>query len=192
MKRESEYTKLAKGFGKLAARYCNKVKLEDYINMASENYAIKYKHNNGKTLGIYTEQYMKKAIRTNMVNTLIYTEYARGSKEWNTCSAVAFIEEVMDVFSMPFLEENSFKASKKLISDRYNVPTARLKTQVSKFIKDYENGKDKYDIGAYFTPYDIFMWKYGNDVNLMQEALENNKLTKDDFKIMQELYEIEK
>ena len=192
MCRKNNYTKLAKDFSKIAENYCNKVQLLDYINLSTENFTIKYKHISGKTLGIYTEQYEKKLIRTNMIEELEGLEYERGNKAWNTFNVIPFMEDVMNVFTIPFLYDSTFNEAKKAISARYNVPVSRLKTQLALFIRNYENGKDKFGIGNYFTDYDLFFWKYGNDYAKLQDALENNKLTKADFKLMHELFELDK
>ena len=189
-KSESAYLKLAKNFGKIANKFCNNVTLEDYLKLSTENYSIKFTHNNGKTLGIVTEPYQKYMVRTVMVNTLKDSNYKRRNNKWNTTNVISFIHEVFELEKIKdILTNKDITNISKDISKRYNVKIERLKTQVALFLINYSKGNDHYGIDNYFTKYDIFNYKYG-DIDNLQKAVEANKLTEEEYDILNEIYDL--
>lgn len=188
-KNTNPYRDLAFKFSKIAEEFCNKVSLEDYTNLSTENYAIKYKNDNNKTLGIVTEQYQKSMVRSIIVDILSDINYKRGDKKWISQTVIAYMDEVIKVFTEPYVDEKVREEVKKEIGKRYNVPVNRLKTQLALFIINLDKGVDKYNIKDYFTAYEIFKWKY-RDEDKLQKATENNTLSKMDKQIIEELYNI--
>lgn len=136
---------------------------------------------------------MKK--RDYIKDTLIAIDYKRESS-WTEPVAIAFMSEVMDLYLGE--EENKeiegyaefIEAKANEISKRYNVTKSRLKTQVALFINNLENGKDKFNIYSYFTPYEIIFWKY-RDINKLQEDIENGKVRPSELNLLKELEIIE-
>ena len=130
-----------------------------------------------------------------IVETLKAINYKRDGS-WTEHVAIAFMDEVIDLF----LEEETlvevegfqeFVEDKiKEISERYNVTKSRLKTQVALFLNNLENGKDKFNIYSYFTPYEIVLWKY-RSMEKLQQDIENEKIKPAELSLLRELEIIE-
>lgn len=188
--KRTPYNYLVQDFCHIAEKFCNKVSLEDYLNLSTENFVIKYKNSNNKTLSIVTEQYQKSMVRNVMIETLNNVGFKRGNKKWTTNMVIPFMQEIMDLYSQPYLNDIEFENAKKELSKKYNVPVSRLKTQMALFFINYDKGNDKYGIDKYFTHWDIFNWKYNSNSEKLAQATENDKLTEIDRQIINELYKV--
>ena len=99
------------------------------------------------------------------------------------------MSEVMNLYLYE-VDETIISTCEKEISKRYNVKSNRLKTQVALFINNYEKGKDKFNIGSYFSDYEIIKWKY-RDIEKLQDIIEKDSLNKKDEFLLKRLDIIE-
>ena len=85
--------------------------------------------------------------------------------------------------------EKIIKQISEEISARYNVPVNRFKTEMALFIRNWEQGNDKFGILDYFTIYDIVNWKY-KDPDKLQQDVQNNKIPENELQAIKELYNV--
>lgn len=162
--------------------------MKQYINTLGSYQSIVIKHQD-KDLIITSSYFANISTRRTIVNTLKSINYKRGNADWNEKVAIAFISEVMDLYLYE-ADETIISACEKEISKRYNVKSNRLKTQVALFINNYEKGKDKFNMGSYFSDYEIIKWKY-RDIEKLQDIIEKDSLNKKDEFLLKRLDIIE-
>ena len=168
-------------FEKLGRRLLKRISLEDYIKTYG-HFQPNVVCEEDKDLFITTSYFSNISTRRTIVKTLEDINYKRGNKDWSEKVAIAFMEEVINLF---LNEANNDIVDKKTkeISTRYNVPTNRLKTQIALFLNNLEKGKDKFNILSYFSIYEILEWKY-RDLEKLQELIEQDKLSEKDRKLL--------
>jgi len=173
--------KFSNKFEKLGRRLLKKISLEEYIKTYG-HFQPNVVCEEDKDLFISTSYFSNISVRRTIVKTLQDIDYKRNKKSWSEKIAIGFMEEVIDLF-LNEADDEIIEKRVKEISTRYNVPTNRLKTQVALFLNNLENGKDKFNILSYFSIYEILAWKY-RDVEKLQELIEQNKLPKEDKKLL--------
>ena len=174
-------------FEKLGRRLLKEISLEDYIKTYG-HFQPDVVCEEDKDLFITTSYFSNISVRRTIVKTLEDIGYRRGKKDWSEKVAIAFMEEVINLF---LNEGNDEIVDAKIeeISKRYNVPTNRLKTQIALFLNNLEKGKDKFNILSYFSIYEIMEWKY-RDSEKLQELIEQNKISDNDLNILRKLERI--
>lgn len=181
------HDKFSNKFKSIGNKILHKISTKEYINRYGFYQPIVVKYCD-KDLFISTSYFSNISTRRTIVKTLEDINYKRGNKDWTEKVAIAFMEEVFDLF-LNEANENIIETRKKEISNRYNVPTNRLKTQVALFLNNLENGKDKFNILSYFSIYEIITWKY-RDSEKLQELIEQNKISENDLNILRKLERI--
>ena len=177
--------KLEKEFTKSCKKFFKSTTLSQYLSAFNEIQPITCEVED-KNLFITSSYFSNLATRRTMVRTLKGLNYKRGNENWNEFNVIPFIQEV---FTLNIDGSGNYEEDRKEISERYNVPVSRLNTQVALFIRNFENGNDKYGIGNYYSKFDIFAWKY-RDLSKLQEDLENNKVSKETLNIVHAYYTI--
>lgn len=174
-------------FEKLGRRVLKEISLEDYIKTYG-HFQPNVVCEEDKDLFVTTSYFSNISVRRTIVKTLEDIKYKRGKNDWSEKVAIAFMEEVINLF---LNEGNNEIVDTKIgeISKRYNVPTNRLKTQVALFLNNLEKGKDKFNILSYFSIYEIMEWKY-RDVEKLQELIEADKLSAEDRKLLTKMNRI--
>ena len=168
-------------FEKLGRRVLKEISLEDYIQTYG-HFQPNVVCDEDKDLFVTTSYFSNISVRRTIVKTLEDINYKRCKNDWSEKVAIAFMEEVFDVF---LNEGNNEVVDLRIeeISKRYNVPTNRLKTQVALFLNNLEKGKDKFNILSYFSIYEIIAWKY-RDTEKLQELIEKDELPEEDRKLL--------
>lgn len=126
--------------------------------------------------------------RKQIVDTLKQIEYKR-TNEWTESSVIGFVDEAIDLLTKG-RDEEDFNNYKQEICERYNVASNRIKTILGTFIRNAEQGEDKYNIRHYFYRIEILKYKY-QDCNKLQEDIESNKISNFDKHILYEFGMIE-
>lgn len=178
--------KLNKKFNKICYNYFKKTKLTEYLADFGYVQPITYT-SEPKDLIITSNYFCNKTTRRTIVNTLYDTNFKRDNK-WTSSSVIGFMEEVINVYTY-VTDPNEIDSRKKQISLRYNVPESRLKTQLALFIRNLENGNDKFGILDYFSPIEIVSWKY-KDPEKLNNDVQNNKIPEWELNIIKEIYDI--
>ena len=177
--------KLEKEFTKSCKKFIKSTTLEQYLSAFNEIQPVTY-YEDDRNLFITSSYFANLSTRRTMVRTIKGLDYKRGNKEWCEFNVIPFIQEV---FTLSIEGSANYEEDRKEISQRYNVPVSRLNTQVALFIRNYENGNDKYGIGDYYSKFDIFAWKY-RDLSKLQEDLEKGKVSKETLEIVHSYYTI--
>lgn len=181
------HNKFSDKFKAIGDKILHKISTKDYINMYGFYQPIVVRYSD-KDLFVSTSYFSNISTRRTIVKTLKNINYKRGNKDWSEKVAIAFMEEVFDLF-LNEANDDIVDSYKKEISNRYNVPTNRLKTQVALFLNNLEKGKDKFNILSYFSIYEIITWKY-RDSEKLQELIEQNKISENDLNILRKLERI--
>lgn len=180
-----ELDTLERDFNKITKKYYKHCTLGSYVSTFGQFQPIT-SSSDDKNLFITSSYFANLSTRRTMVRTLKGLNYERGDNKWCEFNVIPFIQEV---FTLHIEGSCTYEEDCKDISKRYNVPVSRLKTQVALFIRNYENGHDKYGIGNYFSKFDIFAWKY-RDLSKLQEDLEAGKVSEETLKIVHSYYTI--
>lgn len=181
-------TKFNKSFIKNSTNLLNHINMYDYIENFGKYQTLTVKVNN-KDLIVTSSVFANISTRRTLVNTLKNINYQRGNQKWVEQAVIAFLEEVMSLYLYEG-DDDYIKTVEKDISKRYNVAINRFKTQVALFLNNLDKGKDNFHILSYFSPYEIITWKY-RDINKLQEAIENDKISEKDKNFLRDLNIIE-
>lgn len=184
-----------KVLNKFYNRTLKKLDLDKYLPSSELHYTIKELEDIDIIL---TNSYYNNIVkRQTIVKTLKDIKYERKDTKWTSCTAIAFMEEVMSIemlfevynFSLQIKHNSDLEKICLDISNRYNVPISRFNTQLALFIRNWEQGNDKFEISEYFSIYEIVKWKY-RDVDKLQQDIENNKITDEELQAIRKLYNI--
>lgn len=178
--------KMNKQFAIFCNKFVNKINTKQYIQIFGTFQPISFKQGE-KDFILTTTPFSNITTRNTIVNTLRKTNYKRNQEKWNSFTAIGFMQEVINLYNIG--QDEMFNEKAKEISDRYNVPINRFKTQIALFITNLEQGNDKFGILDYFTIYDIVNWKY-RDLDKLQEDVQNNKIPENELQAIKELYNI--
>lgn len=174
-------------FKTIGEKVLSKITEKEYINTYGFYQPIVVKKED-KDLFISTSYFANISTRRTIVKTLDDIGFKRNKKDWTEKVAIAFMEEVFDLY-LNEANDEVIETRRKEISTRYNVPTNRLKTQVALFLNNLDNGKDKFNILSYFSIYEIITWKY-RDNEKLQNMIEENKIPESDLDILRKLERI--
>lgn len=177
--------KFDKQFAKAGKKLLNKISVSMYLKTFGTYQSNINALEGRKSLIVTSNDFLNISSRKTIVDTLKEIHFERKDDKWTTKTAIAFLDEVMNLFLFEG-DDDIIKLTSDEISKRYNVPVSRLKTQTALFINNLYSGIDKYGIYNYFSKYEIVRWKY-RDINKLQSDVENNKLLDDDRKILEEL-----
>ena len=178
-----EIQKFEEKFIKLVKKLFKKLTFKSYFKTFGEVQHISTIDKTGKMDLIVTSSYFFNiSTRNSLVNLLRSIDYKRGSNKWVEQVAIAFMYEVIELYTKNG-DEYIISELEEEIAERYNVSKNRLKTQVALFLNNLESGKDKFNILSYFSLYEIVMWKY-RDIEKFQEDLELNKVSEAEIQIM--------
>lgn len=182
-----EIGKFGLKFEKLGYKLLKKLSLHRYIKSfgSFQPVTVNLDH---KDLIVTSTYFSNITTRRTIVNTLRNINYKR-EDGWTEQVAIAFMEEVISLYLYEG-NDDYIKDEEKDISERYNVPVNRLKTQIALFLNNLENGRDKFNIYSYFSAYEIVKWKY-RDMNKLQQDIEEDKLSLTDRILLKELDIIE-
>ena len=161
----SKVKKFKDKFNKSAKRFLTKITTEEFIanRLQFDIGCIDYY----KDLHITSSFTIKRDLRTTFVKV------------------IAFMHEVMNLYLSHHTSEAFIKGKELIISERYNVPVNRIKTQMALFLNNLAKGYDKFNINYYFTNYDLINWKY-RDRKKLQKDIENNKIGACDLRLLKE------
>lgn len=184
---KKNYDKLVKRILKFNKKYLKDKNYEDIINIKGTPYIL-FVSSYPNTLSCVSEDILKELECINIIRTLKECKFERTDK-WTEKVVNAFIYEVITLYT--YVQDATIIESEEVnISERYNVPINRLKTQVALFLTNLKSGKDKFNILHYFSIYNIIKWKY-RDLEKLQQDIENQKIDDEDLKYLRELNIIE-
>lgn len=179
----SKVKKFKDKFNKSAKRFLTKITTEEFIDnrLQFDIGCIDYY----KDLHITSSFTIKRDLRTTFVKVLKDIKYKRQDSSWTETTVIAFMHEVMNLYLSHHTSEAFIKGKELIISERYNVPVNRIKTQMALFLNNLAKGYDKFNINYYFTNYDLINWKY-RDRKKLQKDIENNKIGACDLRLLKE------
>lgn len=182
-----EIGKFGLKFNKIGYKLLKKLSLHRYLKSFGRFQPVNVNLDH-KDLIVTSTYFSNITTRRTIVNTLRNINYKR-EDGWTEQVAIAFMEEVISLYLYEG-DDDYIKDEEKDISERYNVPVNRLKTQIALFLNNLENGRDKFNIYSYFSKYEIVKWKY-RDINKLQQDIEEDKLSAMDRILLKELNIIE-
>lgn len=186
------YRKLQTEFAVLSHRCMNGVNINNFNKVCGQSIKSNSKDMTNSMI-LTTEEIHKSKLRKEIVDTLIQTKYTRvntGSK-WAPKVTIAFLHEALYYIKNENNLSDSFKSSiQEHIKDMYLVEPNRIKTQVALFLMNFERGNDKAEIRYYFTEYEILTLKYHNDIEKLQKAVEEGKVTNRELQLIDNMYNV--
>ena len=183
------YRKLRTEFAVLSNKCMNEVNIHDFNKVCGQSVKSRNKDMTNSMI-LTTEEIHKSRLRKEIVDTLIQTKYVKDNK-WAQKVVIAFLHEALYYIKNEINLSDSFKSSfQKHIEEMYGVKPNRIKSQVALFIMNFERGNDKSDIRYYFTEYEILTLKYHNDIEKLQKAVEEGKVTNRELHLIDNLYNI--
>ena len=115
--------------------------------------------------------------------------YVKTTKKWNKEEVCAFMNIVFKTYlDEENTSEKTINQSNSIIKKMFNIEPNRIKSTMSIFIKQIEDG-DSLNMYDLFSVYEILRWKYRN-IDKLNSDLENNKIKDEDLELIKKLFDV--
>lgn len=148
-------------------------------------------NNNINNLVYMSELNYKSSLRKTIVTTLLEVGYTKRNSKWLPKVIIAFLDECLQyTLNYDNMTDEHKQKIEQHIEDVYGVKKNRINTQISLFILNRDKGNDRAGLAKYFTKWELFVLRYHNDMDKLNKAINDSKMSDSDVAMIRYIYNV--